>query len=139
MIDASQAVAHLQQTLDGLSNQSSPPIGNGLIGKTGIWEGVGQQENPMVSWTIRINITENEQTIEYPSLSCGGTLALLEETDAQLVFRETITFGIGGCVDQGFVELTDQSANELVYRWYYPDNNNGQGILGAVGTVTKSN
>ncbi|MBV1882982.1 MAG: hypothetical protein KUG82_15190 [Pseudomonadales bacterium] len=135
LIDASQAVAHLQQTLDSLNNQTTPPIGNGLIGKIGIWEGEGQQQG--ISWTIRINIQDNEQTIEYPSLNCGGTLDLLEESEAQLVFRETITFGISGCVNQGFVELTDQSEDELIYRWYYPGGNNEQGLLGAIGSVTK--
>ena len=134
LIDASQAVAHLQQTLDSLNDQVIPPIGNGLTGKVGIWEGEGQQQS--ISWTIRINIQENEQTIEYPSLNCGGTLALLEESEAQLIFRETITFGTG-CVDQGFVELTDQSENELIYRWFYPDANNEKGELGAVGSLIK--
>lgn len=136
LIDASQAVAHLQETLDNLNAQTDPPIGNGLSGKIGVWEGEGQQEG--ISWTIRIDIQENEQLIEYPSLNCGGFLTLLEESDAQLLFRETITFGIGTCVDQGFVELTDQSANELVYRYYWPSGSEQLGELGAVGSVTKT-
>ena len=139
LVDASQASAHLQKTLENLSNQNSPPVGNGLTGKVGIWEGEGQQQNPMISWTIRINIQQDEQTIEYPSLNCGGPLSLLQETDAQLLFRESITFGIGACVDRGFVELTDQSENELIFRWYYPDSNNGQGTLGAIGSVRRTN
>lgn len=134
LIPANQAIAHLQNTLNGLNDQNTPPIGGGLAGKIGIWEGEGQQTG--ISWTIKIDITAEEQLIEYPSLSCGGTLTLLSATDAQLIFREKITFG-GGCVDNGFVELTDQSSNELVYRWYYPDQNNEQGELGAVGSVMK--
>lgn len=135
LIDTTQAVAHLQQTLDSLNNQSTPPIGNGLVGKVGVWEGEGQQTG--ISWTIRINIQESAQTIEYPSLSCGGTLDLLNESEAQLIFRETITFGLPGCVDRGFVELTDQTENTLVYRWYYPNDVDEQGELGAIGSVTK--
>jgi hypothetical protein len=134
LVDASQAIAHLQETLNSLNDQSSPPIGNGLSGKTGVWEGEGQQEG--ISWTIRIDLQENEQLIEYPSLNCGGFLTLLEESDAQLLFRETITFGTG-CVDQGFVELTDQSENELVYRYYWPGGGEEMGELGAIGSVTK--
>jgi hypothetical protein len=68
-------------------------------------------------------------------LDCGGYLTLLDESDAQLLFRETITFGI--CYDQGFIELTDQSENELVYRYYWPENGGAMGELGAVGSVTK--
>ena len=65
-------------------------------------------------------------------------MALLEESEARLVFRETITFASEiQCVDHGFVELTDQSENELVFRWYYADSNNEQGTLGAIGSVAK--
>lgn len=135
LVDASQAITHLQETLDNLNTQIDPPIGNGLTGKIGVWEGEGQQTG--VSWTIRIDIRENEQLIEYPSLNCGGFLTLLEESEAQLLFRETITFGIGICVDQGFVELTDQSANELVYRYYWPDDSDQSGEVAAIGSVTK--
>ncbi|MEJ2612980.1 MAG: hypothetical protein P8179_23705 [Candidatus Thiodiazotropha sp.] len=134
LVDANQAIAHLQNTLDQLSNQSEPPIGGGLAGKLGVWEGEGQQ--PGISWTIRIDLKLDEQLIEYPSLSCGGTLTLLEESDAQLTFRETITFG-EGCCDQGIVELTDQSANELVYRWHADEITTPAVCDIAVGSVTK--
>ncbi len=136
LIDASQAVAHLQETLDNLDDLTDPPIGNGLAGKVGVWEGEGQQSG--VSWTIRIDISTAEQLIEYPSLDCGGYLTLLEESDAQLLFRETITYGLNICIDQGFVELTDQSANELVYRYYFPNGTNEPTDLSAIGSVTKT-
>jgi hypothetical protein len=74
----------LQNTLDQLSNQSELPIGDGMAGKLGVWEGEGQQ--PGISWSIRIDLKLDEQLIEYPSLSCGGTLALSEESDAQYEF-----------------------------------------------------
>lgn len=135
LISESQAVQHLQASLNELNNQANSPIGNGLSGKIGIWEGVGQQQG--FSWTIRIDIKGNEQNIEYPSLNCGGFLTLLEETDSQLLLREKITFGLGSCLDNGFVELTDQSESELVYRWYHPDSNDQKGELGAIGSVTK--
>jgi len=135
LVDASQAIAHLQDTLNTLNGQTEPPIGNGLAGKLGVWEGEGQQSG--ISWTIRIDLKEDEQLIEYPSLNCGGFLTLLEESDAQLLFKETITFG-SGCANLGFVELTDQSENELVYRYYWHGNGDEKGELGAVGSVTKS-
>ncbi len=133
LIDADQAVAHLQNTLDQLSNQTEPPIGDGLAGKVGIWEGEGQQ--PGISWTIRVDLKVDEQLIEYPSLNCGGTLTLMQESDAQLLFRESITFGRGVCCDQGIVELTDQSANGLVYRWYTDELSDPCDI--AVGSLTR--
>jgi len=137
LIDASQAIAHLQSTLDGLNDQTDPPIGGGLAGKLGVWEGVGQQQG--ASWTIRADLRLDEQLIEYPSLDCGGFWELLEETDAQLSFRETITFGNSGCVDQGRIELTDQSENELVYRYYFSDGTGGfQDDVGAIGNLTRT-
>ena len=137
LIDASQAVAHLQSTLDALNDQTEPPIGGGLAGKVGIWEGVGQQQG--ISWTIRADLQLDEQLIEYPSLNCGGFWELIEETEAQLSFRETITFGNNMCVDQGLVELTDQSENELVYRYYFPDGAGGfQDEVGAIGNLART-
>lgn len=135
LISAEQAVAHLQDTLDALSELENPPIGGGLSGHSGTWTGLGQQDG-VISWTIEIELSAGEQLIAYPSLSCGGTLTLLTESDAQLLFREKITYGTS-CFDNGFVELTDQSANELVFRWYFPDLNDEKGDLGAIGSVTR--
>ncbi|MES9944007.1 MAG: hypothetical protein ABW080_03495 [Candidatus Thiodiazotropha sp.] len=133
LIDADQAIAHLQSTLNALNDQTEPPIGDGLAGKVGLWEGEGQQ--PGISWTISIDLQLDQQLIEYPSLNCGGYLTLMEESDAQLQFRETITFGTNVCCDQGIVELTDQSENELVYRWFTDELSDPCDI--AVGSLTK--
>ncbi|MES9991847.1 MAG: hypothetical protein ABW098_07830 [Candidatus Thiodiazotropha sp.] len=135
LIDADQAIAHLQNTLNELNDQTEPPIGDGLAGKVGLWEGEGQQ--PGISWTISIDLQLDQQLIEYPSLNCGGYLTLMEESDAQLQFRETITFGTGYCCDQGIVELTDQSETELVYRWFADENTIPVNCDIAVGSVTK--
>lgn len=134
LIPEDDAVAHLQETLDQLDRNTTPPIGGGLEGKVGVWAGEGQQQG--VSWTIRIDIGLDEQTIEYPSLSCGGTLDLVSETENQLRFRETITYGVG-CADQGIVELTDESSTSLVYRYYWDSGSDQLGELGAIGQVEK--
>lgn len=145
LVDASTASEHLQDTLNSLNDQEDPPIGGGLSGKIGIWEGEGQQDG--LSWAILIDISEAEQFIKYSfdesssADDCEGYLTLLEETDAQLLFRETITSQPENtycqCYDQGFVELTDNDTSSLIYRWYYPDSNDNKGELGAVGTVSK--
>ena len=64
---------------------------------------------------------------------------MVEEQPAQLLFRETITFDAGEiiCYDQGFVELTDETANTLVYRWYFRGSANSVGELGAIGNLTR--
>jgi hypothetical protein len=138
LIDGDGAIAHLRATLEALDALPAP-IGNGLSGKVGVWEGEGQQSG--ISWTIKIVINEDRQTIEYPSLACGGDLALISETDNQLLFKETITYG-HGCVNKGYVELTDQSVNELAYRWYQPISGEFTSVdslkIGAIGTVRKT-
>lgn len=136
LVDEGNAIAHLEETLNDLNDQVSPPIGDGLEGKLGVWEGVGQQDG--LSWTIKITLTEEEQRIEYPSLYCGGTLTIVEESDAQILFWEDITNEEETCCIDGFVELTDQSIDSLIYRWYFQDEYGGKGELGAVGTVTRS-
>lgn len=134
LIEAEQAVSHLQETLNNLEGPIESPIGNGLHGKIGFWEGVGQQD--ISSWSIKINLELDQQLIEYPSLSCGGYLTLLEESKTRLLFKETITFGTR-CYDQGLIELTDISSTELMFRYFLPSTNVGMGELGSIGTLAR--
>ena len=86
---------------------------DGLGAKLGILEGSALQFNTSTSWTIRIDLQKGTQTIEYPSLSCGGDLTLLEESPARLMFSELITFGSSNCITEGFVELLNQPNGDL--------------------------
>jgi len=133
---ASDSILNL---LPAIIAHNANPAKYNLVKKVGIWEGVGQQVG--ASWTIRIDINKNEQLIEYPSLNCGGFLTLLENSATRLLFKETITFGKNACVDQGFIALVDQSATELTYLYYWPHSTeeSSEFILGATGTVTKTN
>jgi hypothetical protein len=106
-----------------------------LENKFGVWEGVGTQ--PGISWTIKITLKSNEQLIEYPSLSCGGFLTLISETETKLLFRETITFNTKDCLDQGFIELIETSETTMDYNYFYPNTTNEKGELCAYGSVTK--
>src|SRR6056297_2450663 len=116
------------------SENDQPNLSTELGSKIGVWEGVGEQ--PGISWTIKITLKADEQLIEYPSLGCGGHFDLLIEDDGYLLFRENITFG-GGCADQGFVELVELTPTKMEFNYYWPDENNGKGDLGAFGEVTK--
>ena len=102
----------------------------------GVWEGEGQQ--PGLSWTIKITVGPEAQRIEYPSLECGGTLTLLQASEGNFLFRETITFN-SFCADQGFIELLKTSENTLEYNYYFPNAADERGPLGATGQVTKTN
>lgn len=63
----------------------------------GIWEGQGEQ-NSGSSWTIRLTVTDENFSIEYPSLSCGGSWTLLSDAPYAATFFEDITFG-SNCID----------------------------------------
>lgn len=105
-----------------------------LESKFGVWEGTGSQLG--MSWTIKITFNSNEQLIEYPSLGCSGFLTLLDETNKQLLFRETITSNTA-CFDQGFVELIETSETTMDYNFYFPNAENEKGKLGASGSVKR--
>lgn len=105
-----------------------------LFGKQGVWEGDGSQVGGQ--WTIRIELTTENYLIEYPSLDCGGTLTLLESSENRLLFREGITFG-SGCVDDGFVELVDDTIDTLNFNWYFNQGDLDNNDLGGWGSVTR--
>lgn len=59
----------------------------------GAWEGRGEQAGTD-GWTIFIVLDPpGKGKISYPSLDCGGTLALLESRRNALVFHEQIHLG----------------------------------------------
>lgn len=107
-----------------------------IFGKLGVWEGNGNQVGG--GWTIRIELTTDDYLIEYPSLDCGGTLTLLESSENRLLFREDITFG-SGCVDDGFVELVDETVDTLNFNWYFNQGDLNNNNLGGWGSVTRVN
>ena len=107
-----------------------------LENKFGVWEGTGMQLD--LSWSIKITLKDNEQRIEYPSLSCGGYLSFISETTTSILFRETITVN-NSCADQGFVELIVISDETMDYNYYMPNNENKKGELAAWGSVSKTN
>jgi len=79
----------------------------------GTWRGVGLQVQSGVqaTWSLDVTIKAGgAATIEYPSLKCGGTLALLPSGQ----YRETITHG--DCVTGGTVGFV-QTGGKLIYYW----------------------
>jgi hypothetical protein len=116
-----------------LSVTSAPDTG--LAGKLGVWTGTGNQSG--LTWTIRVDISTSRQLIEYPSLSCGGTLTLLEDSTTRVLFREAITYG-AGCVNAGYVELRDRADGTLTYNYYYLSAGGANGVPVATGVLTRN-
>jgi hypothetical protein len=105
---------------------------------TGTWYGNGNQLDNGTTWSIKVNLSDKEQSIEYPSLKCGGTLTLIDEAEKKLTFQETITFGIGRCTNKGYVELTLNTDELLDFKYYSPTNTEyNKGELNAKGVLTR--
>lgn len=98
----------------------------------GTWIGKAKQFNNNSTWSVNVNIENNNYTVSYPSLSCGGVLTLLNSTKTQAKFRENITYGKSKCVDNGILILAIKSNNKADYKWYYKS-----GKFGASGLIQK--
>lgn len=83
----------------------------------GVWEGRGTQRGGS-TWSIKILVFKNNHKIEYPSLSCGGPLTLIEQTNNSIKFKEKISFGRGRCINGGMVELILTGEDTAKYFWY---------------------
>ncbi|MEI8159382.1 MAG: DUF1566 domain-containing protein, partial [Burkholderiales bacterium] len=103
----------------------------------GVWLGQGTQTDGR-TWSIRVTAESGIFQIEYPSLSCGGTLASLASSwnsanQNVSTFSETITSGPASCVTGGTVEITSLSAQTAQFVYYLPS-----GKLDATGSLVWS-
>ena len=85
----------------------------------GIWEGRGTQYPPGrdPSWSIVMTINASDGAIQYPSLSCGGTLTQLSRDGNSAQFRETITYGKDRCIDGGTITVR-LASGRLSWVWH---------------------
>ena len=84
----------------------------------GVWEGRGTQNPPGrdPSWSIVMTINAKDGAIQYPSLSCGGTLTQLARDGNSAQFRETITYGRDRCIDGGTITVSVANGS-LSWTW----------------------
>ena len=104
----------------------------------GILEGSGVQ-NTGSEWSIFIALIPGAidsivGTIAYPSLRCGGELALQESTEEKIELFENITYGKSSCVERGYVTLELASIRKLNY--YYRSKRESKNDTSS-GTVRK--
>lgn len=89
---------------------------------SGVWEGSAYQYDVPGSWSALLAIANGTvgSTIgssAYPSLKCGGELALATATPAQIDLAQTITYGGTVCVANAVMNLTLGPAASLVSQW----------------------
>ena len=98
-----------------------PGIQAGLMQQiAGEWKGSGYQYDG-ANWSIAMVVqSDGKVTIAYPSLKCGGTLTLLEESETGARLREDIRYG-KECINRGTVRLIQVKPNHLEFFWYLPN------------------
>jgi hypothetical protein len=86
----------------------------------GTWRGTGHQSSASGAgsdWSIAMTIKPDGSSIDYPSLSCGGTLTQISRTDTSAEFREHITYGQKACIDGGTITVRLQTGR-LAWTWF---------------------
>ncbi len=100
----------------------------------GTWVGTGYQTGGS-TWSIALQVNGRGPTctINYPSLSCGGTWSLLKLDAGVAWFEERIEHGVSRCTNGGKVAVTRVGDRYLSYSYFLPKT----GELAASSTLTR--
>jgi hypothetical protein len=112
--------------------------GHAQTALAGAWTGKAFQllaDGQTVSWTInmRIDALGNATSIDYPTLNCGGSLAYLRAIGDIREYRETLSYGLERCTNNGTVGFR-QKLGKLIWYWSGEGTKNPTGIDVAVLT-----
>lgn len=101
----------------------------------GTWSGRGQQYRPKGNWSVRVSFRDGISSgkvgsVEYPSLSCEGTLVAGNVDLTARTFTATERIQKGSCVDGGSFRFKADRAGNLEWRWFYRSGEEGaKGLL----------
>ncbi|HEX3406674.1 MAG TPA: hypothetical protein VHS81_05510 [Caulobacteraceae bacterium] len=87
-------------------------------GLTGHWSGVVNQSGPgqkPQQFVATLTLNGATGAMDYPTLACGGDVALVSRSAAGLVYRETISRG-QGCLAGGTITV-QPGKTSVVWRW----------------------
>ncbi len=85
---------------------------------TGRWSGVVSQSGPgqkPQQFVATLTLNGAYGAMDYPTLECGGDVALVSRTAEGAVYRETINRG-QGCLSGGLITVQPGKAS-VVWRW----------------------
>lgn len=109
---------HGSGLLGGVINHSTKNSNNIL----GLWGGIGIQ-NRSTAWSIKLKLQENNFSIDYPSIPCGGKLFFIKKTSNKYIFREEITKNKNRCTNSGKLVLSRIDEHSLKWEWKHPQKN----------------
>lgn len=106
----------LPLNLPGMTQPPLPVTNPDLLGS---WKGTVDQPD-YGSYPVTMNITERVGSVDYPSLSCGGSLRLIETRGTVYIFKEKIEYGRGKCSDTGIINVEIKDKSTLDWNWSHP-------------------
>lgn len=98
----------------------------------GVWSGNGRQTPGNSTWSVVMLLNGDRGRIDYPSLRCGGSLALTSRQGNEATYRETITYGRGVCVDDEIVtvRIFNYGQADETIAWTVTGEHNGERYSG---------
>lgn len=109
---------------------------NGLGGS---WEGNITQSDTSITYDMKMILYGKVGNIDYPSLSCGGTLEFVKTDGTTFWYKEHITFGKDKCIDGGLIQIRKHALGDDTYwdwRWE-KDNVTVRGVVRGTGVEAK--
>lgn len=102
------------------ADRSDVPIDYYFRDWIGTWS--GQVQGDRVPYSVEVIIEPAgvfpRGSVVYPELQCGGRWDIENESRPALIFRETIEYETGSCIDESIVEITPNgSAMDYVIRY----------------------
>jgi hypothetical protein len=89
-------------------------------GLEGALTGTVTQSDNQATYPVEMKLAGETGSVDYPSLHCGGKLALLRVQGQVYWYRENITYGKNLCYDGGMIGLARAESSELEawnWRW----------------------
>lgn len=89
-------------------------------GLEGTLSGTVMQSDNRANYRVEMKLDGEHGSVDYPSLHCGGTLALLRVERNVYWYRENITYGADHCYDGGMIGLAHAKTGEpdnWVWHW----------------------
>lgn len=86
----------------------------------GIWLGRWIHLNNSTG-DAQISMVNNQYTVDYPSMRCGGTLTLISHDNRKIEFRQNMTYGLSNCPagrDTDRMVITTTGENRAKVEWY---------------------
>jgi len=110
---------------------------SGLYWLQGEWKGVGLQLDYPQSWTLELEVENDQFSIRYPTLNCSGELKMNYNNRHRAEFVEVIWQGRDNCTNNNKIVLTYIDKYHISYSCFSPETGKLDASATLVNTVYK--